>query len=150
MTNFLVVVECAIYDNGRFLIIKRPPGVHAENLLSFPGGKVEYSDGNIKILENAVKREILEEVGINLLDPIKYVTSNYFTNSENTNVLDILFYCSLDKTLNKIIPDPIAVPKYYWLTYSEIIKKENCPDWLRLYLHHIEQHINDSSTANNF
>lgn len=59
MTNYLVLVECAIEYQGKFLIIKRPENVHAGGLLSFPGGKVEeydaIDDGSC-VLENAVKR----------------------------------------------------------------------------------------------
>ncbi len=43
MTKFIAVVECAIEYQGKFMIIERPQGGHAEGLLSFPGGKVEVT-----------------------------------------------------------------------------------------------------------
>ncbi len=83
MAKFIVVVECAIEHEGRFLVIQRPIGKHAEGLLSFPGGKFETTDGNESrdALLHAVKREVFEEVGLKLQDPINYVTSSYFIDS---------------------------------------------------------------------
>jgi 8-oxo-dGTP pyrophosphatase MutT (NUDIX family) len=65
MQRFVVVVECAIKLDDRYLLIKRPAGVHAAGLLAFPGGKVEYQDGirdinSHNILLHAVKREVFE------------------------------------------------------------------------------------------
>lgn len=43
---FLAAVECALEHDGKYLFIQRPAGVHAAGLLAFPGGKVEYTDGD--------------------------------------------------------------------------------------------------------
>lgn len=77
MKHYVIVVECAIECNGKYLIIRRPEGKHAGGLLSFAGGKVEEQDeiNNFDILRAAVKREMLEELGLNLTGNIDYVTS---------------------------------------------------------------------------
>jgi len=135
--NFIVCTECAIEHNGRFLIIKRPAGEHAAGLLAFPGGKFEISDGdqNNDVMIQAVKREVLEEVGLELLDPIEYVTSSYFKDTQtNQDVMDIIYHCQLNKTTVEVKASPREVPEYYWLTYDEIISKENCPEWMVKYM----------------
>jgi hypothetical protein len=38
--TYLKVVECAIEHDSKFLVIKRPQGVHAGGMLAFPGGKL--------------------------------------------------------------------------------------------------------------
>ena len=78
MTKSIVVVECAIEHNGKFLIIERPRGKHAAGLLAFPGGKFELGDirGDEDVLLNAIKREVQEEVGLTLEGPIHYITSS--------------------------------------------------------------------------
>ena len=142
MKKYLVVVECAIELDGKFLIIKRPEGKHAAGLLSFPGGKLDESDEVTEwgILSNAAKREIVEEVGLTLLDPMQYVTSNYFIDSDAMPVIDTIFYCNLNKTIPTVIASSREVPEYYWMTPAEINAAENSPEWLKKYIELIIQH----------
>ncbi len=141
MQKFTVVVECAIEYNHKFLFIKRPEGVHAEGCLAFPGGKVEYDDGGEKvdILVEAVKREVLEEVGLKLIDPIHFVTSSYFIGSNKEHVLDVIFYCKILNSQIEVKPSMREVPKYYWLTSSEAFIRSNTPVWLKHYLSCIDK-----------
>lgn len=136
MEKFLVVVECAIEFQDKFLFIKRPKGVQAEGLLAFPGGKVEYSDGgdNRDILIQAVKREVLEEVGLDLIDPIQFLTSSYFIDSYNIPVLDVIFHCKIKSHSVEVVPSLREVPEYYWLSLSEVLNHEDTPVWLKHYV----------------
>ena len=133
--TYVTVVECAIEHNGKFLIIKRQMGVHAAGLLAFPGGKVEARDelNNYAILGSALKREVLEEVGLVLEDQITYVTSSYFVDSNGHHVINSVFHCILDKTTVNVIPSEREVPEYYWMTQSEINDAKNAPEWLKRY-----------------
>jgi len=140
MHDFIVATECAIEHDGKFLIIKRPEGVHAGGLLSFPGGKFEVSDaiGNDDAAKQAVRREVLEEVGLDLIDPINYVRTSCFPDEKNNKqVLDIIYHCRLEKTNIAVIPSSREVSEYYWLSYEEIINAPNCPDWLKSYMQFI-------------
>ncbi len=56
------VVAAAIRKNGRYLLGKRPMGGMLAGLWEFPGGKVEKGE----TLRNALKREIEEELGIEI------------------------------------------------------------------------------------
>jgi 8-oxo-dGTP diphosphatase len=135
--KFVVVVECMIEHAGKFLIIRRPEGVHAGGLLAFPGGKIDIEDGidNQDILIEAMKREVLEEVGLTLIDPLRFVTSSYFLGSQqNTSVLGILFYCKLEKTHVEVIASSREVPEYFWLTRDEINLHPDTPEWVVRYL----------------
>ena len=139
MQKFVVVVECAIKFNDKFLLIRRPNGVHAGGCLSFPGGKVEYKDGGEKldVLSEAVKREVLEEVGLKLIDPIHFVTSSYFIANQE-HVVDVLFYCNIENSTCKVTPSLREVPEYYWLTTNEAVIHANAPAWLKHYFSCIE------------
>ncbi len=136
MKKYLVVVECAIEYKGQFLIIKRPAGAHAGGLLSFPGGKVDEQDeaNSVDILKNAAKREIFEEVGLVLVDPLHYLRSTYFTDSHGHQVIDSVFHCVLDKTVPEVIADAREVPEYYWMDQEAINQAENAPQWLKDYV----------------
>jgi 8-oxo-dGTP pyrophosphatase MutT (NUDIX family) len=141
MKLYLKVVEVAIEHDNKFLIIKRPEGKHAGGLLSFPGGKVEEIDEQNEwdILRLAAKREILEEVGLDLQDNLNYITSNYFIDSIGAHVIDTIFHCKIKKTDLTINASPREVPEYYWLTAEEINKANNAPEWLKQYVKFIRQ-----------
>lgn len=137
MQKFIVAVECAIEHEGRFLLIERPEGKHAAGLLAFPGGKCEVSDGVLgeDVLLNALRREVLEEVGLALDEPIRYVTSSCFVESETGSyVIDAVFHCLLQKAPERLLVNQREVPRYAWLAPDEILKAANCPDWLERYL----------------
>lgn len=143
MKFYLNVVEVAIEHEGKFLIIKRPEGKYAGGLLAFPGGKVEEIDEQNEgdILRFAAKREILEEVGLDLKDGLKYIISNYFIGSSNAKVpvIDTIFHCKIEKTDLTINPSPREVPEYYWLTEEEINHALNAPEWLKKSVQYIRQ-----------
>lgn len=133
MKLYLNVVEVAIEHDEKFLIIKRPEGKHAGGLLSFPGGKVEEIDEQNEwdILRLAAKREILEEVGLDLKDELRYIISNYFVDSIGAHVIDSIFHCKIEKTDLTVNASAREVPEYYWLTEEEINKAHNAPEWLK-------------------
>ncbi len=139
--KYVFIAECALELNGRFLIIKRPDNKEAGGLLAFPGGKAESADHNNPnardIMLNAVKREVFEEVGINLLDPIRYVVSNHFKSVNGSECLILVFHCVLNKTNPTANPSAREVPEYYWLTSEEINQAPNSPAWLKDYLSYI-------------
>ena len=54
----IVVTAAVIEQDGRFLVTRRPRGVHLEGLWEFPGGKCEPGETHVASLE----REIAEEL----------------------------------------------------------------------------------------
>lgn len=142
MKKYLVVVECAIEFDGKFLIIKQPEGKHAVGLLSFPGGKFDPQDeiNGWDVLRCAAKREIFEEVGLTLLDPVQYVSSSYSMDNDEISIIYSTFYCKLNKTIPTVIVAPREVPEYYWMTPEEINSATNSPVWLKKYVELILEH----------
>lgn len=58
----ITVTAAVIREYGKFLITQRPEGVHLEGLWEFPGGKKK----KMETLEQCMKREIMEELGIKI------------------------------------------------------------------------------------
>jgi 8-oxo-dGTP diphosphatase len=56
----IVVTAAVVEINGRFLVTRRPPGVHLEGLWEFPGGKCDADEG----LKDCLARELLEELDV--------------------------------------------------------------------------------------
>lgn len=123
------------------MIIKRPESKHAGGLLSFPGGKVEEIDEHNEwdILRLAAKREILEEVRLDLKHDLKYIISNYFVDNIGAHVIDTIFHCKIEKTDSTVNASAREVPEYYWLTEEEINQPHNAPEWLKKYVQYIRR-----------
>jgi 8-oxo-dGTP diphosphatase len=56
----IVVAAGVIEEDGRFLVTRRPRGVHLEGYWEFPGGKCEATED----LAACLRREIREELGV--------------------------------------------------------------------------------------
>jgi len=132
MKHYLIIVECAVECNGKYLIIRRPEGKHAGGLLSFAGGKVEEQDvaNSFDVLRAAVKREIWEELGLSLTGKIDYVTSEYFVDSSGICIINNIFHYTYDAA-PKVMPCEREVPWFAWMTKEEIHAAENSPKWLK-------------------
>lgn len=74
-----VVVAVLFDDKGRFLMSSRPEGKVYSKFWEFPGGKVEPGE----TLEQALKREMLEELGVELLT-VKEVLTQEVTYPHDT------------------------------------------------------------------
>jgi len=132
MKQYLIIVECAIECSGKYLIIRRPEGKYAGGLLSFAGGKVEEQDevDVFDMLRCAVKREILEELGLHLTGQINYVTSEYFVDDSRICTINNLFHYKYDD-LPTVTPCEREVPWFGWMTKEEINNASNSPEWLK-------------------
>lgn len=133
MKQYLIVVECAIECDGKFLIIQRPEGKHAGGLLSFAGGKIDEGDevNNFDLFRAGVRREISEELGLTLTGPLNYVTSEYFVDDFGIHVISNLFHYKYD-SMPIVTPCEHEVPMYKWMTKSEIHNAINSPPWLKV------------------
>lgn len=133
MKHYLVIVECAIECEGKFLIIRRPEGKHAGGLLSFAGGKVEEQDEaeNFDMLRGAVKREMFEELGLTLTEQINYITSEYFVDSSGVCVINNLFHYKYD-VIPTVTPCTREVPWFGWMSREEIHAAKNSPECLKI------------------
>lgn len=58
------VIACVISRNDEFLVCQRPPSKRHGGLWEFPGGKVEPGESD----EAAAKRELLEELGVQMIE----------------------------------------------------------------------------------
>lgn len=129
---FIVNVEAFILDkDGRYLMIVRGESEsHAPNSLSVPGGKVEASESLDNVLETTVRREVIEEVGVQLEDEMYYVESTLFTTSQGESVVDVVFLCRCASgELGDLSMDEVAEAK--WMTAEEILSHPKLPDWTK-------------------
>lgn len=84
MKQILVAAAAILNSQGKLLIAKRPNDKHQGGLWEFPGGKVEAAES----VEAALKRELKEEIGIEVLqcEPLVRIEHDY---SDKSVVLDV-------------------------------------------------------------
>ena len=89
--TFRIVLTCAIIKDGKVLLGKRS---EEEDVLSgywgFPGGNLTTIGSIQDIIEKELRREILEEVGVEIKN-IKYVESH----SHEKQVINMLFVADI-------------------------------------------------------
>ncbi|MCU9614832.1 NUDIX domain-containing protein [Caldibacillus lycopersici] len=127
---FIVNVEAAIHKEGRWLLILRSEKEeHAAGVLSLVGGKCEQEGNSTDIFERTVKREVWEEVGIEVANP-RYVNSSSFVTDKGIHVMDIVFLCDI-KSGKAYRKSPDEVDAIYWMTTEEILQHEDIPTYLK-------------------
>ena len=128
---YIVNVEAAVVQEGRYLtIVRSERESHAAGVLSLPGGKVEHADNTPNVLEETLRRELLEEVGVQVKEGIAYVESNAFVADDGEQVINIVFLCRYKSGTPTAI-DPDEVVAVQWLTTQEILNHPKTPPWTR-------------------
>ncbi|WP_391117023.1 NUDIX hydrolase [Psychrobacillus sp. L3] len=128
---FFVNVEGAIFKEDKWLLIRRSTKeAHAGGELSLVGGTVEQEGDSQNILERTLRRELFEEVGMEVKDPIQYVRNTSFVLANGKEVVDIVFLCEFDKG-EPYAKSPDEVESIHWMTTDEIVKNEEIQYYLR-------------------
>ncbi len=132
MTRYglIVNVEVAVVRDGRYLATVRGAGEdHGAGWLGFPGGKVEPDPAAPDALEETARREVAEEVGLMLDDPIVYIESHSFAVGEAI-VLDIVMLArSATGEPHAASPDEVAAVE--WLSFAAFRDDARTQAWTR-------------------
>ena len=73
-----------------------------------------------------LKREIMEEVGIDIQDDITYLGDGTFIRVSGHNVIALTFLCKWKAGVAKALEDQEEVK---WLTFSELKNFKELPTW---------------------
>ena len=75
----IVAVKAWVKKGDRYLLARRSmEELHMPGAWSLPGGKVENDEDTIDILQKTLKREIFEEVGLEITNEIELLFNNIF------------------------------------------------------------------------
>jgi ADP-ribose pyrophosphatase YjhB (NUDIX family) len=128
--NYVVNVEAAVVRDDRYLLIVRGANeTHAPGMLALPGGKVEQAGDALTILEATLRRELREEVGVEVEDDLIYVDSTAFITDDGEPVINVVFLCRHRAGDAR----PVAseeVAQVMWMTAAEVLADSRTPPWL--------------------
>lgn len=127
MNSFKVVVSAIIFNNeGKVLLGKRSLNEDVfPGLWGIPGGKVEAEEGE-GIIESALKREAMEEMGIEIL-PQHYIESACRIKNDEAKIYMIF-------TAQHVSGEPQALEdtdEVKWWNVDELVESELTPHTYR-------------------
>lgn len=128
--KFIVNVEAAIFKDNKWLMnIRSLKEDHAGGTLSMVGGKIDYEESKENTLEEGLKREVKEEVGIEISDKLHYIESKMFVSAKGNHVIDIVFVGEyLSGTAEALNEDETEI--VMWMTFEDIKNHANTPKWI--------------------
>jgi 8-oxo-dGTP diphosphatase len=125
---YAVNVEAAIRRDDQYLLLVRSDDEeHAAGEYGLPGGTVEVEESAGEVLEDALRREVREEVGLTVADP-EYVDSTAFTTDTGESAINVVFHCRHESG-EPHVADPEEVASVEWLTVAEIRERGDVPPW---------------------
>jgi mutator protein MutT len=129
--HFIVCVEGIVHNDGKYLMITRSEKeIHAPGTISFPGGKVEVDQPASGILEDTIRREILEETGITVKPEMKILKNKFFISYDGYKIIDIIFLCEYAAG-EPVISDQAEVAAVQWMTLQEVLDHPKSPEWTK-------------------
>lgn len=122
-----VAITAIIVKDGKYLIARRAPGKKRfPNMWTVPGGKLETKDYLdlpkdtehywYNVLERTLKREVMEEVGIEIKN-IEYVTSLAMVHADQNPSLVIS--CLADYAAGEVTLQKEELSEYAWVSLEE-------------------------------
>lgn len=128
ITTHVVLVLAAIEKEGKYLLAKRSSkDPQAGGQWSFPGGKVDMEVGD-RVIEQTLKKEILEEVGVEIEDTCQLVTNDAFIRVSGHHVISLLLLCKYKSGEAKPLEDQEEVK---WMSLEEILSSPEMPSYTR-------------------
>jgi ADP-ribose pyrophosphatase YjhB (NUDIX family) len=143
--QFNVNTEAAIYKEGKWLVgVRSKHESEGAGLLAFVGGTVEHTDALVDILDSAVKREVKEEIGVEVR-VLDFVNASSFVSKRGNHVINIVLMCEIIDGEPKI-SSAEEMDSLLWLTTEEILNHPNSPKWLHESIRKADEQIKKNLT----
>lgn len=135
--GYVVNCEAAVFRDGEYLLAERAAQEdHAAGLLSLIGGKLEAGGGETDALRDTVRRELREEVAVEVGE-LAFVTSSTFVSDTGSLVVNIVFLAEYaDGTPEPREPEEVA--SVHWIAPEEFGDFDSLPPFTVDYLEQVE------------
>jgi 8-oxo-dGTP pyrophosphatase MutT (NUDIX family) len=121
-----------LHRDGRWLLSVRSPAVaYAPGALGLIGGHVEADDPEPEVLEATVRRELLEETGLDLTGvALNYLESEFFVTTAGEPQVTVTFVAPAPAGAGPRVAAPTELAEVGWWSIEEAAADPRCPHWL--------------------
>lgn len=124
----IVLVKGWVEKDGKYLMAKRSQKeIQAPGTWSIPGGKMEAKDGP-HVVEEHLKEEVKEEVGIEIKDEVELIYTNAFTRVDGAHVVGLTFLCHWKSGEAQPLDDTDEVK---WFSLEELKNSDHQEKWMQ-------------------
>jgi 8-oxo-dGTP diphosphatase len=129
---YAVTVCVLIHRGNTFLLVARSPGVeYAPNMIGMIGGHVEVIDPERDVLEATARREVVEEVDLDLSGvPLTYLESEFFITDSGERQITVTFAAPAPSGHEPYVNAPDELTEVGWWTIDDLEADPRCPPWL--------------------
>lgn len=121
-----------VHRDGAWLLgVRAPEVVYAPGRLGLIGGHVEADAPAAGVLEETGRREVAEEVGLDLAGlRLTYLESEYFVTDGGERQVTVTFLAPAPNDQEPRVADPAELTEVGWWTANQAAADPRCPDWL--------------------
>ena len=129
---YAVTVCVLIQRRDTWLLVVRAPTVeYAPNKIGMIGGHVEVINPVADILEMTARREVAEEVGLDLSEArLTYLESEFFVTDGGEQQITVTFTALAPPGAEPFVNAPDELTEVGWWTLSDLETDMRCPSWL--------------------
>jgi len=135
----IVLVKGWVEKDGKFLLAKRgDQELHKPGIWSLPGGKVENETEEPDILQKTLRKEIKEEVNVDISDEIDLVYNNSFVRVDNAHVVSLTFLCHHKSGEARPLEDTKQIK---WFTIEVLKEFNEVEDFLKIEINELVKYL---------
>ena len=128
---YTVVVEGVIPKDGRWLLIKRSmQEEHEPGAISLVGGRVETTGFSHDVLEQSLKREVMEEINASIQEKMQYLWSSCITTEKGEQIVTVVFLCTYESGEIRIGEEE-EVADILYMDTDAILESEDIPEYVK-------------------
>jgi 8-oxo-dGTP diphosphatase len=132
-TESYAVTVCVLVQRGDswLLVVRAPDVAYAPNMIGMIGGHVDVTRPLAGVLEATARREVAEEVGLDLSEVnLRYLESEFFITDEGERQITVTFTAHALPETEPYINAPDELVEVGWWTINDLEADARCPSWL--------------------
>jgi 8-oxo-dGTP pyrophosphatase MutT (NUDIX family) len=104
---------------------------YAPNMIGMIGGHVDVAGPQADVLEVTARREVAEEVGLDLSElRLRYLESEFFLTDAGERQITVTFTTQAPAQIEPYVNAPEELVEVAWWTVGDLEADPRCPSWL--------------------
>ena len=127
------VTVCVLIQRGDtwLLVVRAPKVAYAPNMIGMIGGHVDVARPQADVLEVTARREVAEEVGLDLSElRLRYLESEFFVTDAGERQITVTFTTQAPSAIEPYVNAPEELVEVGWWTLDDLEADPRCPSWL--------------------